>query len=205
MSGLQDVIRQRKRIRRFGDEPVPESKLMQVLDAGRWAISPGDIQPWRMIILSDGEIRAELMETMAEHLKGRSTSEEAKAKARFGDESLDLLSSAPILIVACMTKDIFGDQPDRWVGEHAMSIQSVAAAIQNMLLVAHDVGLGGCWSPAPLFYPTDFRRVLGIPQSVEPQAIVGLGYPEEYAEPSRRRPFEEGMYLDRWGRKYSLS
>jgi len=204
MSALQDAIRRRRRILRFRDEPIPESKLLQVLDAGRWAPSHGDIQPLRMIIVCDEEIRRELLEMMGRRLKEYLPSEGGRGEARYSEEDLDLLPSAPVLVVACMTKEVFGDQPDRWMGEHAMGVQSVAAAIQNMLLVAHDVGLGGCWYTTPLFCPTAVRQALGIPQSVEPQAIVALGYPDEDPEPPRRKPFKEVIYLDSWGRRYPI-
>ena len=204
MSALQDAIRQRRSIRRFRDKPIPESLLVQVLDAGRWAPSAGNKQPWRIILVRDAEIRCELIEMMAGHLKEHILSEGATEEARTIEENLEMLSSAPILIVACMTKEVFGEQLDRWLSEHTMGVQSVAAAIQNMLLVAHDAGLGGCWCSTPLLCPTAVRQALGIPQSVEPQAIVTLGYPDESPEPPRRKPFNAVIYLDRWGRKFVI-
>lgn len=202
MSAIQDAIRRQRRILRFRDEPIPESKILQVLDAGRWAFSHGYIQPWRMILACEEKIKRDLLEMMTRCLKEQHSSEEGKGKTRYGEDDLDLLKDAPVLVVACMTKEVFSDQPDRWMGEHAMGIQSIAAAIQNILLVANDVGLGGCWYTTPLFCPTAVRQALGIPQSVEPQAIVALGYPDEDQDPPRRRPFKEVVFLDRWGRRY---
>lgn len=204
MSALQDAIRQRRSIRRFRDPPIPESLLVQVLDAGRWAPSAGNTQPWRIILVSDAEIRSELIERMVGHLKEHIPSEGATEEAHTIEENLEMLSSAPILIVACMTKAVFSERSDRWLSEHAMGVQSVAAAIQNMLLVAHDAGLGGCWCSTPLLCPTAVRQALGIPQSVEPQAIIALGYPDESPEPPRRKPFNAVIYLNRWGRKFVI-
>ena len=207
VSALQDALRQRRSIRRFRDQPVPESLLLQVLDAGRWAPSAGNIQPWRMILVSDPKVRAELLEAMTDYLKEEAlstgaTEEEAEETAR---AALEPLPRAPVLVVACMTKEIFGDRSERWLSEHAMGVQSVAAAVQNMLLAAHDVGLGGCWCSAPLLCPTAVRRVLGIPQGVEPQAIIALGYPDEEPEPPRRRPLSEAVYLNRWKNEYRVA
>ena len=121
------------------------------------------------------------------------------------EDSLKMLSSAPILLVVCLTKDIFSDLPGRWLVEHAMGVQSVAAAIQNILLVAHEAGLGGCWSSTALLFPTAVRKALGIPQSLEPQAIVALGYPDEVPETPVRRSFNEVVFINRWGQKFQFS
>lgn len=204
VSALQDAIRLRRSIRRFREEPIPESLLLQVLDAVRWAPSPGNVQPWRMILVGDEETRGELVEKMAGYISDSLLSEGAIEDASTIEETLGLLSSAPILIIACMTKEFFGERYDMWLSEHTMGVQSVAAAIQNMLLVAHDVGLGGCWCSTPLLCPTAVRQALGIPQSVEPQAIIALGYYDEAPRLPRRKPFKDVIYLDRWGHKYEI-
>jgi len=206
MSALQDAVRQRRSIRRFSDRPIPESLVFQVLDAGRWAPSAGNTQPWRMILIVDEEVRRELVETMARNLVDEPLSWGAsKQEVDYVEEVAEPLLSAPVLIVACMTKEIFRDRPDRWLNEHTIGVQSVAAAIQNMLLVAHDQGLGGCWCSTPLLCPTAVRRVLDIPQSVEPQAVIALGYPDEKPEPPRRKPLSEVIYLNRWNNRYRVA
>ena len=205
MSALQDAIRQRRSIRKFRDQPIPKSLVLQVLDAGRWAPSAGNAQPWRMILVNDAYVRRELLETIARNLVDELLSGATSKEVDYTDEIAEPLSSAPVLIVACMTKEVFGDRPDRWLSEHTMGVQSVAAAIQNMLLVAHDQGLGGCWCSTPLLCPTAVRRVLGIPQSVEPQAVIALGYPDEKPEPPRRKPLSEVIYLNRWNNRYRVA
>lgn len=207
MSTLQDALRQRRSIRRFRDQPIPESLLIQVLDAGRWAPSADNIQPWRMILISDAEVRRELLQAMAVYIKEDLLSKGATKEEteRFIKEEVEPLSPAPILIVACMTKEIFGEDSDRWLSEHTMGVQSVAAAIQNMLLAAHDMGLGGCLCSTPLLCPTAVRGVLGIPQSIEPQAVIALGYPDETPKPPRRKPLSEVVYLNRWNNEYRVA
>lgn len=207
VSALQDVLRQRMSIRRFREQPVPESLIIQVLDSGRWASSASDIQPWRMILISDPEIRRGLIEEMHRYLKEDilSTGASEEEAEKMVNAELELQLDAPILIVACMTKEAFGERSDRWPSEHAVGIQSVAAAIQNMLLAAQDLGLGSCWCSTPLLCPTAVRQALGIPQGIEPQAIIALGYPAETPEAPHRRPFSEAVYLNRWNNKYRLA
>ena len=92
------------------------------------------------------------------------------------------------------------DYPDeqRKKAEDIMGVQSVAAAIQNMLLVAHDEGIGACWFCAPLFCPNVIRRVLKIPQHVDPQALITLGYPTANPDPPPRKSLEEIVDQDYW-------
>ena len=66
-----------------------------------------------------------------------------------------------------------------------MAVQSVALACQNLLLAAHDVGLGACWLCAPLFAPDLVRAALDLPAQWQPQAIITLGYPAESKEKER--------------------
>jgi F420 biosynthesis protein FbiB-like protein len=205
MSTLQDTVRQRRSIRKFKDHPIPESIILQVLDAGRWAPSIGNAQPWRMILVSDVNAKSNLLKIAERNLREEMRiNGPLEGKIEYIDKVFEMLSSAPILIVACMTKEFFSESSDRWLSEHVMGVQSVAVSIQNMLLVAFDLGLGGCWCSAPLLVPAAIRRSLGIPQSVEPQAFIALGYADEAPEPSKRKPIKEFVYLNRWGNTYSL-
>ena len=167
MSTVQDTVRQRRSIRKFKDHPIPESMILQVLDAGRWAPSVGNAQPWKMILVSDLDVKSNLLKITERNLREElRVTGHLDGKIESVDKVFEMLSSAPILIVACMTKEFFSESSDRWLSEHVMGVQSVAASIQNMLLVAFDLGLGGCWCSTPLSVPTAIRRSLGIPQSV---------------------------------------
>ena len=75
--------------------------------------------------------------------------------------------------------------PLRAEAERLMAVQSVALACQNLLLAAHDAGLGACWLCAPLFVPDVVRSVLDLPDQWHPQAIITLGYPAEEKEKER--------------------
>ena len=72
-----------------------------------------------------------------------------------------------------------------------MAMQSTAAAVQNLLLAAHDAGLGACWVCAPLYCPEAVRQALELPEDWEAQALVTLGYPAQAKTPAPRRPMAE--------------
>lgn len=97
------------------------------------------------------------------------------------------LTSAPVLVVPCVTMEEMDVYPDavRSRAEWTMALQSVALACQNLLLAAHAAGLGACWMCAPLFVPALVRAALDLPVAWEPQAILTLGYPVEEKEKER--------------------
>jgi coenzyme F420-0:L-glutamate ligase/coenzyme F420-1:gamma-L-glutamate ligase len=97
------------------------------------------------------------------------------------DRSYQRISSAPAVIVVCMSLDDMDQYPDvrRQEAERTMAVQSVALAAQNLLLMAHAEGLGACWLCAPLFCPDVVRNELSLPGDWEAQALLTLGYPAE--------------------------
>ena len=97
------------------------------------------------------------------------------------------LTAARVLVVAAVSMEDMEHYPDpvRNLAEVIMAVQSVALACQNLLLAAHDAGLGACWLCAPLFVPNLVRDVLVLPSAWQPQAMITLGYPAEIKEKAR--------------------
>jgi len=117
--------------------------------------------------------------------------------------SVERFAHAPVLIVACLTmQDMlrYADE-SRQKSEHDLAVQSLGAALQNLLLAAHANGLGACWFCAPIFCKEVIRKILKIPDDVEPQALITLGYPAEKPRAPSRKPLETYSYVDCWGKK----
>ena len=117
--------------------------------------------------------------------------------------SVERFTHAPVLIVACLTmKDMikYGDE-SRQRSERDLAVQSLGAAIQNMLLVAHSRNLGACWFCAPVFCKEAVRTILKIPEDVEPQALIAMGYPAETPPVPHRKTLENYAYAGCWGKK----
>ena len=85
--------------------------------------------------------------------------------------------------------------------ERDLAQQSLGAAMQNLLLTAHAVGLGACWFCAPGFCKETVRKVLKIPDAVEPEAFVILGYPAETPSVPTKKSLGEYCFVDMWGMK----
>jgi F420 biosynthesis protein FbiB-like protein len=100
------------------------------------------------------------------------------------------IASAPIVIAVCLSMTDMDRYPDtrRKKAEYTMAVQSVAMAVQNLLLAAHAEGLGACWMCAPLFCPDAVIEALNLPGDWEPQALITLGYPASEGKPAVRRP-----------------
>ena len=80
--------------------------------------------------------------------------------------------------------DVYSDEK-RSYNERVMAVQSTAMAGQNLLLAAHEVGLGACWMCAPLFCPDVVQQTLDLPDDWQPQGIIAMGYPAQEREKTR--------------------
>jgi len=196
------VIETRRTIRKFKQRKIPKDTLLKLIKAAIFAPSAHNAQPWHFIIITDDKKKEKLAVSMGEKFRedlladGFSKEEiEERVKA-----SIKRMVSAPVLIIACLTMRDMDKYPDekRQKAEYVMAVQSVAAAIQNLLLAAHIEGLGACWRCAPLFAKDIVRKVLNIPEDVEPQALIEVGYPDEKPSPPPRKPIEEVLHWEGW-------
>ena len=198
-------IKERRSIRKYSSRKVSTDILRQVLEAAEWAPSAHNAQPWRFIVLVDMSSKRELAEAMADvwvvDMIKDGVASEVREKQR--KASVERFTHAPVLIVACLTmKDMlrYADE-SRQKSERDLAVQSLGAAVQNMLLAAHANGLGACWFCAPIFCKETIRKILKVPDDVEPQALITLGYPAEKPHAPSRKPLEAYAYLDYWGKK----
>ncbi len=205
MTPLLDIIKSRRSIREYLLRKVSKRILFRILEAARWAPSAHNAQPWRFIIIRKGDLKRKLAEAMASEWVKDLTRNGISLKTHKGlvKSSIERFTKAPVLIIACVTMQDMDKYSDirRQEYEHIMAVQSLAAAIQNMLLMAHSEGLGACWFCAPLFCQDVVRKVLRIPDDVEPMALITLGYPSERPKSPFRKPIEEIAYKNYWGER----
>ncbi len=171
-----ECIATRRSIRKFLDIPVEFEKVGNVLDAGRFAPSAGNLQDWKFILVTEEKMRQEVAKACVEQY---------------------WLATAPIIIIVCTeperTKRFYGRSGEKY------SIQNGAAVVQNMLLAAHAEGLGSCWIGA--FEDEAIKRIFNIPDDVFVQAIVPLGYPDEKVPMPLRYTMENVTYIEGWGNR----
>lgn len=185
-----EVIFNRRSIRRYMPTPVPRELLQTILNAAIWSPSAHNRQPWRFVVIETVGCKEALAQEMGARLR-RDLEKDNVSKdiiAQDTARSYARITTAPVVIVLCLTMvdmDVYADQK-RTHNEYLMGVQSVAMAGQNLLLAAHELGLGACWMCAPLFCPDVVSRVLELPQDWQPQALITVGYPAETREKKRR-------------------
>ena len=179
---LDAALAGRRSVRQFAPRPVERALLEEVIAAACLAPAPHHSRPWRFVILS-ADARAALTNAMGERWRQdlqRDGVEEARIR-RLLTRSRDRLAAAPVLILAGVTDQAQRPWPDqrRQRAEELMFVQSLGAALENLMLAAHARGLGSYWVSAPLFCPEAVRLALDLPSDFQPQALIALGYPKE--------------------------
>lgn len=190
-----EFIVNRRSIRKLRQTPVSRDRLKRILSAGRWAPSAHNAQPWRFFVLLTEDMKEKCAKAMGRAFRQdlEADGEEPELVEDLVQASVDRFSSAPVLVLVCLTMGPMDSYPDekRQQTEFMMAVQSVAAAIQTILLAAHVEGLGGCWFCAPLFCPEVVQQALGLSEEFIPQALLTFGEADEIPDPPIRQPYEE--------------
>lgn len=193
---LRDVIISRRSIRRYRPEPVPHQIIEDLIQAAIWSPSAHNRQPWRFAVVESQTQKEQLAQAMGTRLRYDLTADGVPTEVIEADagRSYSRITNSPVLIVLCLSMvdmDVYADER-RNDQEYIMAVQSVAMAGQNILLAAHDVGLGACWMCAPLFCPDVVKDELKLPDDWQPQALLTVGYPAETREKTRK-PLETSV------------
>jgi coenzyme F420-0:L-glutamate ligase/coenzyme F420-1:gamma-L-glutamate ligase len=194
-STLDELLRGRRSVRQYQSTPVPRALIERVLEAARWAPSPHGRQPWRFVVLTRQERKERLADFMGDTWRKNleMDGQDASIVQLRLDKSRQRILQAPALILPCLYLEDLDRYPDeqRQRDETTMAIQSLGAAIQNMLLMAYDLGLDGGWMCAPLFCPTVVCQALDLDPRLIPHALITLGYAAADPKRRERRPLSE--------------
>jgi F420 biosynthesis protein FbiB-like protein len=183
----RDAISARRSIRRFSDAPVDHEDLVAILEAARQAPSGKNRQPWRLVVVQDDQ-RDEMLARMAAGIE--------QARVRGDDRgsspgTLRVMAQAPVTIFVLKP----GGMPP-WITRSVeqafndvVDIQSIGAAIQNLLLAATDLGLGSLWI-CDVFYAYD-ELMSWLGEEGQLIAAVSIGHPEESPSARPRKPLDE--------------
>jgi coenzyme F420-0:L-glutamate ligase / coenzyme F420-1:gamma-L-glutamate ligase len=184
-----NLFTSRRSIRRYQDRPVSSEVVAQLLTAASWAPSAHNRQPWRFVVIQGTAVKERLALAMGARLRADLAADGLPAAQieRDAERSYQRITLAPALILLCLTMADMDNYPDgrRQQNEWLMAVQSAAMAGQNLLLAAHQLGLGACWMCAPLFCPQTVRDALNLPADWQPQGLITLGYPAESKSKSR--------------------
>ena len=205
MPDLSKAIRERRSIRKYQATSVPKDLVEDVLVAANWAPSAHNAQPFRFIVLDDPDVKRELSEAMADAWAVDMAKEGSRIEAETRKIRVERFANAPVLILACTTMEGMAMQPneEKRSVERDLAVESLGAALQNLLLAAYAKGLGACWFCAPGFCKDTVRKVLKIPGDVEPQALILMGYSAEQPTPPLRKTLKEYAFKNLWGKEFT--
>ncbi|GAC1698461.1 MAG: nitroreductase family protein [Ktedonobacteraceae bacterium] len=185
---LATLLRNRRSVRSYHQRPVTHEQLEQILEAARWAPSPHGRQPWRFVVLTRQEPKQVLADSMGETWQRNleMDGQDAAIVNTRREKSRQRILNAPAIIIPCLYLEDLDSYPDkqRQADEKMMAVQSIGAAIQNMLLMIYDLGLDAGWMCAPLFCPEVVCDALMLDTRLIPQALITIGYAD--TDPKRR-------------------
>ena len=175
------AIRDRRTIKEFRSDPIPEETLWRILDTARWAPNHRLTEPWRIAII--GTQSRETLANALANLTASSQDPSVLAKAK-EDARRKVMSSPVLLAVTCRIAENPGQQVE--------DLAAVCAAIQNMQLAAWADGIGTHWNTGRVTRLPETSALLGLSERGE--ELVGflyLGYPAQVPEPPKRRPIQD--------------
>lgn len=156
-----DVVKNRRSIRKYKSDPVPEKDIDYILEAARLAPSWANSQSWKFIVVTDAAVKEEL----------------AKAGNSW-------IAYAPVIVTICADSTKPGTK-----GDQEYYMLDAGIAMEHLVLAAADRGLGTCWIGA--FDEDAAKAALGVPKNIRVVASTPLGYPDESPSPKPRRSLEE--------------
>ncbi len=165
---ILNLLKSRRSVRLYQDKPVPQELLLQILEAGRWAPTGANLQPWHFIVVTDPETRKRIGEV-----------------ARFFFIKSSHVGKAPVVLVLGF---------DTRKGKYGR--YDVTLAGGNMLTMTTHLGLGTCWIGA--FDEPKVKEILEIPENIEVIGLITLGYPGEDAEVPPKVELEKIVHWESW-------
>ena len=175
---LMKIIKERRSIRKFSDEDIPDNMVQTFLEAAIWAPSAANLQAWEFIIIRDQDIKKQL------------------SKAAINQRHV---KKCAVLIAVCANQErsatIFKKR-----GIDLFSYQDSASAIQNLLLTIHANGYGAVWVGA--FDDKKIAEILKTPEGVRTIALIPIGRPINQPKPPRRYKLKKVTHLNQFGNPY---
>ena len=162
---FKELVKKRYSVRKFEDKKVEKEKIEEVLETARFAPSAHNKQSWRFVVVTEGDMLD---------------------KVRNCYEKAQWIKKAPAVIVALANKK------EAWIRDDGKNHSDIDAAIiiDHITLTAASKGLGTCWVCD--HNPTKCSEVLGLPEHLEPVALIPIGYPKyETAQSKPRKELDE--------------
>ncbi len=159
---ILEIVKTRRSVRKFKDIPIPWTLIEKTLEAGRWAPSGMNNQPWTFATITDPAMIEDISK-LTHYSK--------------------TVKSSKVLI------PVFLDNANTY--HRTKDVQAIGACIQNMLLEAHSVGLGAVWLGEIIRSNEEIKNLLGLRKELELMAVIAIGYPDEKPRAGKRKALSD--------------
>ena len=215
MVDLYDGLMTTRAMRRFSREPVGTDEVERILRAAQQAPSGGNIQPWQFVVVTDDDGRAwlgdlyrrayaryeaALMAGLPE-FRSDDDREAWERTVRASRHLADHLGEVPVIVLVCMPDISMSVRDDDGEMDVGTPFASVYPAVQNLLLAARSMGIGGLITTVHRIHHDEVRGHFGIPDGQQVVALVPLGRPTGRFGVARRRPVDRVTHWDHWGER----
>jgi nitroreductase len=217
--GLFETMYTARSIRRIKTDAVPDEIITKVLDAAIRAPSGSNAQSWVFIVIKDAEKRKQLgalyhkiaapLSRLYEDGKPPPHMEPAKYERWLRSVRYlpDHMGEAPVLIVPCLKATVWNNAaslPDdvkaRMASAGHLAGASIYPAVQNIILACRAFGLGTVLTTITAFYEDEVRQILNLPPDIQSYALMPVGYPKGKHGPISRKPLNEVVCIDSYGK-----
>ena len=203
---LAEAMLTQRAVRRVRPDPVDDRVVLRCLELALEAPTASNGQSWEFVVVKDRAVKASLA---AQYRRVWSVYGGLARLVKTDEQTARILKSVrwqvehfeeiPVLVVCCLR----GGARVPLVPKPPIAVSSrygsVYPSVQNLLLAARSVGLGGALITLPLWSITVARRILKLPLGVEPCCIVTLGWPKGHYGRKVRKPVGTVVHLDRYG------
>ncbi len=200
---LDHAMETQRAIRRLKPDPVDDALVLRLIELALKAPTGSNQQNWEWIVVRDRAVKERLgrLNRGAFNLYGalgRRVARNDPKMLRIIEAvqwQADHFADIPVVVVACLRGPRLPFPPIVATSYYG----SIYPSVQNLLLAARAAGLGAALITLPLWSTFLARRALGLPWSVQPCAVVPLGWPRGRYGPTTRRPVGEVVHVDRFG------
>lgn len=208
------IVRTTRSMRRLDTRPVPMEMIRTIIDAGTRAASGENTQPWHFIVITENEGKSKLgkwyqavfNEGFSAQLPADHDHSALARDLRAAQYLAEHLHEAPVLLLVCGLRDWpFDLKGDDRIGLPPPSYGSVYPCIQNILLACRALGLGATLTTAHRGFEEKLHTEFGISHEYGVVAMIPIGYPLGKFGPVTRKPLQEVVSLERWGKALPIA
>jgi len=200
---LKEVLEKRTSVRKFKDEEVTVEILRKIAKAGGMAPSINNSQPWKFIAITNKKLLSDMAEAVRNKLKelfGEKKDFEAELVRRKVDWFSTFFADVPAVIAVVgepykaeaddVLTDVLTHEQLNEMRNHP-NLQTIGAAVENMLLTAVDLGYGACWLTGPLVARNELEQLLNIKEPNYLACLVAVGKANDTVTPKQKKSITE--------------